>query len=60
MNSGLGLEIVCYIHCIVCNCDAHEVIDSHSQHVEEGNKEQIVNNNCNSGAQYLQKIVFNF
>ena len=48
MNSGLGLEVIGNIHCVVCNSDTHEVVYPHSQHVEEGHQKQIMEN-CGDG-----------
>ena len=48
MNSGLGLEVIGNIHCVVCNSDTHEVVYPHSHHVEEGYQKQIMEN-CGDG-----------
>ena len=63
MNSGLGLEVIGNIHRVVCNSDTHEVVYSHSQHVEEGHQKQIMEYCSDGNAQslnvryYVNKVV---
>ena len=59
MNSGLGLEVIGDIHCVVCNSDTHEVVYPHSQHVEEGHQKQIMENCGDGNTQSLYVIYMN-
>lgn len=38
-DSGFRLEIVCHIHGVIRDSYAHEVIDAHPEHTEEGHQE---------------------
>lgn len=54
-DSGFRLEIVCHIHGVIRDSYAHEVIDAHPEHTEEGHQEKVVNDGRYCDTHILKK-----
>ena len=57
MNSRFGFKVISHIHSIKRNSYTHKVVNSHSQHVKEGDQKQIVKYRRDGNAQALKLYI---